>query len=241
GLADAARELAALEAATAGVPLDFVLLQSSLVSVLGAAGLAGLAAGCALVDAWAQRHASHGGTRWTSVSWDRWAGDGEASGTAIARADAPRAYGCVAALAREPRVVVCTNDLAARAERLRAPAAVSVDAAEAALHPRPALDTAYHPPTNEAEALLAGMWRELLGIDRIGIHDDFFRLGGHSLLGLQLVSRIRETFQVELPLRAIFEAPTVERLAQAIDEAILLELDEMTDEEALALAESTLA
>ena len=241
-LADAARELAALEAATAGVPVDFVLLQSSLVSVLGSPGLAGLAAGCALVDAWAQRRASPGGTRWTAVNWDRWQLEGEEAGAGILRADAARAFGAVAALAREPRVVVSTNDLTARAERMHSSALPAAEAkAEAALHPRPALETAYHPPTNEAEELLTEMWCELLGIEQIGIHDDFFRLGGHSLLGLQLVSRIRETFQLELPLRAIFEAPTVARLAEAIDEAILLELEELSDEEALGLVEGSLA
>ena len=218
-LARVARELDALRAAADGIDVGFVLLQSSLVSVLGGAGLSGLAAGCALVDAWAQRNAAEDGGRWTSVSWDRWQGEGDDSPAdlpSIPSADAARAFGAVAALRREPRVVVSTHDLAARIARLRAPAApIAAPAAE--LHPRPALETAYHAPNGETETALAEMWRELLGIDQIGVHDDFFRLGGHSLLGLQLASRVRERWRVELPLRALFEAPTVARLAAAVD------------------------
>jgi amino acid adenylation domain-containing protein len=219
-LARVARELDALRAAADGIDVGFVLLQGSLVSVLGGAGLSGLAAGCALVDAWAQRSAAEDGGRWTSVGWDRWQGEGDdvpAGPPSIPLADAAGAFGAVAALRREPRVVVSTHDLAARVARLRAPAAAAAAAPAAELHPRPALETAYHAPSGETETALAEMWRELLGIGQIGVHDDFFRLGGHSLLGLQLASRVRERWRVELPLRALFEAPTVARLAAAVD------------------------
>jgi acyl carrier protein len=63
------------------------------------------------------------------------------------------------------------------------------------------------------------MWQELLKLERIGIHDDLFKLGAHSLLATQLISRVRRTFQVEVPLRAMFEAPTVAGLAQRIEAA----------------------
>ena len=67
------------------------------------------------------------------------------------------------------------------------------------------------------EQTLADIWRELLGIDQVGIHDNFFELGGHSLLATQLVSRVRNTLQAEVPLRDLFEHPTVARLAAAIE------------------------
>ncbi|HEY0552879.1 MAG TPA: amino acid adenylation domain-containing protein [Thermoanaerobaculia bacterium] len=71
-------------------------------------------------------------------------------------------------------------------------------------------------PRNPVEELLAGVWREVLGVDRVGVHDDFFQLGGHSLLATQAVSRVRETFGIALPLRRIFEAPTLGALAEAV-------------------------
>jgi amino acid adenylation domain-containing protein len=71
----------------------------------------------------------------------------------------------------------------------------------------------FTPPGTPTEELLAGLWTELLGRERIGVEDDFFELGGHSLLATQLVSRVRETFGVEIPLRTVFETPTLGALA----------------------------
>src|SRR5579862_5182916 len=71
-------------------------------------------------------------------------------------------------------------------------------------------------PRNETEELVAKIWRELLGQCRIGIHDDFFRLGGHSLVATQMISRLSNACGLELPVRAIFEAPTVAGLAAVI-------------------------
>jgi amino acid adenylation domain-containing protein/thioester reductase-like protein len=77
---------------------------------------------------------------------------------------------------------------------------------------------AFEPPRNAAEAALAAMWQELLGLPRIGVHDDFFALGGHSLSAVKLVHAVRRAWDVELPVRALFEAPTVSALAAAIGE-----------------------
>jgi hypothetical protein len=60
------------------------------------------------------------------------------------------------------------------------------------------------------------MWGEILGIERVGVQDNFFELGGHSLLATQFVSRVRSTFQVELPLRCVFDAPTIPGLSRVI-------------------------
>jgi phthiocerol/phenolphthiocerol synthesis type-I polyketide synthase E len=240
-LARVTRELAALEEATAGLPLDFLLLQNSVFSVFGGSGLAAATAAFVLGDAWAERCAARG-RRWTSVSWDRWEDEGSSaalSAGAIPRGDGIQVFETLAALAGEPRVVVSPQDLHARLERFRTPRGAGAAPAEGgralpreALHARPSLGNEYLEPTGEAEELLAGIFRELLGIREIGTGDSFFELGGHSLLGLQVLARVRETFQVDLPLRAIFEAPTVAGLAALIDEAILLELGEMSDEEA---------
>jgi amino acid adenylation domain-containing protein len=74
-------------------------------------------------------------------------------------------------------------------------------------------------PRTPTEEVLAGIWSEILGQAPVGIHDSFFELGGHSLLAARVVSRLRDVFGVELPLRALFERPTVEGLAAAVEEA----------------------
>jgi amino acid adenylation domain-containing protein len=74
-------------------------------------------------------------------------------------------------------------------------------------------------PRTPVEQTLASIWSELLGLARAGIHDNFFESGGHSLLATQLISRVREKFQVEIALRQLFEHPTLESFATAIEEA----------------------
>ncbi len=71
-------------------------------------------------------------------------------------------------------------------------------------------------PRDPTEALIAGIWRELLGVEEVGVHDDFFELGGHSLLAMQVVSRIRRSLAVDIPLRLLFQAKTIEEQARQL-------------------------
>jgi surfactin family lipopeptide synthetase C len=80
------------------------------------------------------------------------------------------------------------------------------------------LSNNYIPPTNAIEEILAGIWTKILHLQRVGIHDNFFDLGGHSLLATQVISRIREAFAIELPIRCLFESPSVAQLAQTLIE-----------------------
>jgi len=84
---------------------------------------------------------------------------------------------------------------------------------------RPDLPQVFVAPRTGVEKSLAGVWSDLLGLTQVGIHDNFFDLGGHSLLTTQLISRVRELFKVELPLRQVFQQPTVAALALAIEQA----------------------
>jgi len=79
-------------------------------------------------------------------------------------------------------------------------------------------------PGTAEERRMAAVWTEVLGVPRVGLHDDFFRLGGHSLLATRIVARVRRDFEVQLPLRALFQSPTVARLLDAVREARPLEV-----------------
>ncbi|NUO79067.1 hypothetical protein HUU05_03245, partial [candidate division KSB1 bacterium] len=97
------------------------------------------------------------------------------------------------------------------------------------------------------ERELAAIWSKVLKVERVGAHDNFFELGGHSLLAIQIVSRIRAAFDVEVPLRSVFEAQTVAELAMVLGqiqlareeneevEKMLAELEQLSEAEAEAL------
>jgi amino acid adenylation domain-containing protein len=84
---------------------------------------------------------------------------------------------------------------------------------------RPGPDESYVAPRTPVEEVLADIWSEVLGAERVGVEDNFFDLGGHSLLVTQVASRVRSTLNVELPLRAVFESPTVAELASRVEAA----------------------
>jgi amino acid adenylation domain-containing protein len=95
---------------------------------------------------------------------------------------------------------------------------------------RPELIESYLAPRTALERMLTDVWTEVLGIEQVGVHDNFFELGGHSLLAMQVVARVREACGVELPLRALFEEPTVAGVAaqvQAARGAVLADQGEM--------------
>jgi amino acid adenylation domain-containing protein len=83
---------------------------------------------------------------------------------------------------------------------------------------RPELEARFATPRSPVEEVLATIWADILGVGRVGIYDNFFDLGGHSLLATRVVSRVREVFGVEVPLRDLFERPSVAALAVRIDE-----------------------
>ncbi len=116
-----------------------------------------------------------------------------------------------------PQVIVSSLDLPAL---VRQADATETSREEGASFDRPELDTDFVEPRNDIERTLAGFWQELLGVARIGVNDDFFALGGHSLIAVRLFARVRKAYRVDFPISVLFEAPTIAACAALIEERI---------------------
>lgn len=103
------------------------------------------------------------------------------------------------------------------------------------LEPEQSAACRYVTPSTETECLIARFIGELLGLAQVGADDNFFDLGGHSLLATQLIARIRDAFEVDMPLRRLFEAPTVAELAVAVEDTVLEQIEALSGEEARQL------
>jgi len=216
------RGIMVLEQLFAGKPLDFVLLLSSLSSILAGIGFVAYAAGNAFLDAFAAAARSRGVTRWLSVNWDNWSFDeNDATGEADASMrlqEGVETFRRIMAPTAPRQVAVSTTDLQTRIDQwinFRSASAKMSDG-NPARHSRPDLATEHVPPRNEVEQIIGKIWEEVLGIEPVGVHDNFLELGGQSLLATQVVARLRTAFKTELPVRRLFEKPTVAELALAV-------------------------
>ncbi|MBX2805693.1 MAG: SDR family NAD(P)-dependent oxidoreductase [Hyphomicrobiales bacterium] len=113
-----------------------------------------------------------------------------------------------------PQIIVSSMDLPAL-QRTATQSDEETDTAVA--FERPTLDNDFVAPRNELEETLAGYWSELLGVQTIGVHDNFFDLGGHSLIAVRLFRMIRKAFAVDFPISVLFEAPTIAQCAELIE------------------------
>jgi acyl carrier protein len=109
--------------------------------------------------------------------------------------------------------------------------------------PAPEFESAedrYVAPRTPVEEVLAGIWAQVLRVDRVGVHDSFFDLGGHSLLATRLLAQIQTTFGLDLSIRDVFSMPALEAMAGEIERRIYEELAVMSDDEAEQLVASNL-
>ncbi|WP_438016723.1 SDR family NAD(P)-dependent oxidoreductase [Sorangium sp. So ce315] len=224
---------------------DFVLFCSSVTALSGGLARAGYAAANAFLDAFAQACARRAGPYTVSVNLDRWRNVGmaaraEARLLALGLDDVildgmspeqgQQAFHRVLSQAALPQVIVSTRPLhglpgddegAALARRLGAGGGAEAGRGHEA--PRPigaaAAGAAERPSPEAVTAQVTAIWARAFGVDPIDPTKDFFALGGESLLALQILNRVREAFQVEVPLREFFERPTVAALAERIQAA----------------------
>jgi acyl transferase domain-containing protein len=215
--------------------LDFVLLCSSISAILPTLGFSDYAAANAYLGGFAAMFDDPAGTRVISVEWDTWRETGM-----VADADVPvelaqlhldwMRHGILSAEANEvfdrilrsptSQVLVSTRSFAPLLKRAwQRDTEIEVSPSDRESPSSSQGNAAFHStavPENEIELFIENVWRELLGVEAVGSHDDFFQLGGHSLLGTQVLARIRDRFRVDIGLRAIFEAPTPFALAQQV-------------------------
>ena len=216
----------ALRDAIAGRPLDFVLLTSSIATVLGGLGYGAYAAANHYLDAFAHCRNRENGPRWIALNWDGWNfGDhGDARSAlldlAMTSDEGVDTFQRVVSQPHATRLVVSTADLHLRIQRYVTQASPATAAAEEPTkYARPSLASAFVAPADAVEQAIAGIWQDLLGIEQVGAQDDFFELGGHSLLATRVVARVKEQFQINLPLRIMFEAPTVSGIAERVKQS----------------------
>jgi len=105
-----------------------------------------------------------------------------------------------------------------------------------ALEPAAVATHTFVAPETTTQKLLAEIWCDVIGLEKAGIHDNFFDLGGHSVLITQVATRIRNAFDLELGLRVLFEEPTIAQLAETVEGMLMAEIDGLSEEEAQTLA-----
>jgi acyl transferase domain-containing protein len=224
-----------------GRALDFCMLFSSNSAVLGGLGFGAYAAANLFLDSFAATESRTGQTRWVSADWDGWLLSDEQAQESVAHSSmakyAMRPQESIEALERilaskvEGSLAVSNRSLQGRLDVwLKRNEIAEQDASapseqNVTLHPRPNLKTPYIAPSNEVEQAVATIWQELLGMEQVGINDNFFELGGHSLLATRIVTQLRDAFHVKLPLRSLFESPTVAQLSLLILARLAEELD----------------
>jgi acyl carrier protein len=232
--------------------------MSSLSTVLGGLGFFAAAAASTFMDAFTSKQNRKGSTEWLSVDWDGWSLRDEGSesnpdDTFITAAEAVEVFDRVLRHQLSSPVVISTTDLQTRISQwvkleLIRDKGQSEKENKSTGYARPNLSNAYVAPTNDIEGSIAEIWQELLGIEQVGIHDNLFDLGGDSLLVIQIVSRLREVLHIEVPLRTIFETPTVAELADRVGQTALAMhgdtdeiattlnlVEQLSDEELMAL------
>jgi acyl transferase domain-containing protein len=226
----------ALASALRDVPIDFLVLFSSVAAATGALGQADYSAANAFMDAFAESQPMPN-TRVVSIGWGEWTWNGWEAGLAgyepVLREfyirhrekfgiDFDAGWRCMLQiLARpEPYLVVSTQDFS---EQFGGHRDYTIDDIQTAArkgrgsrrYPRPELSTAYVAPQSPAEIAIAEIWADTLGVEQVGIFDNFFELGGNSLLGVGIVDAVKRRLELEhLPAHAIYQASTVASLAE---------------------------
>ncbi len=204
--------------------LDFCILFSSLSSVLGGLGFVGYTAANFFMDVMTWQQNLIAATPWHTVNWDTWhtrEGQHDILGGTLAMYEMEPKEGIIAferviSQTDSYHLVNSTGDLYSRIRQWVRLDSIRGETVTGAISyaSRPQLSTTFVEASSGYEKRIAQIWQDLLGIEQIGIYDNFFDLGGNSLIGLQIIARIKKEFDIQVPIVALFEAPTISTLAK---------------------------
>ncbi|BAZ50645.1 beta-ketoacyl synthase [Nostoc sp. NIES-4103] len=239
--------------------LDFFVLCSSLNSFLAGLGLVDHCAANSFLDAFANYKASRSNTLITSINWDGWQEVGQAAKVKVSEQlqqwrEVSFQQGILSQEgvevfdyilnSRLPQVLVSTQDFIMRFEQFSAAKELqNLQSHQQANspkpnHSRPKLSQAYVAPRSQLEQTITQIWQQSLGIEPVGINDDFFELGGDSLLAVHLIAKISEATQTKLSPHSLMDAPTIADLAELITQNA--SLSQLTNEHTKPELPSTL-
>jgi acyl transferase domain-containing protein/acyl carrier protein len=231
--------------------IDFCIILSSLSSILGGFGLCLYSAANQFIDTFINRYNQNKSLPWYVINWDKFQPNVSQERTAPGRVfgeelaitpvEAVEVFKRVFSLREVVQVILSTVDINARTNHT-----ISLDSLvnsksinqldSSSRYSRPSLSNSYVAPTNELEKQITEIWQEVLGIAEVGIYDNFYELGGDSLIATQLVSRLRAKFPVDLPLRdLLLEAMIPIKQAEIVEQLLLEKIEELSEEEVSVL------
>lgn len=227
--------LYALEEVLQDYQLDFCLLFSSISVILGGITFSAYVAGNVFLDAFAQSRQKNAKLRWQSINWDTWEVKENmhgALGATVAEYSMRPEEACEvltrALTQRIPHLVISTGDLQTRIKQwIELESLLAAGDADEPEGQRKGAGSAVPLSLKDYEQAIAQIWQQVLGLPEVGLYDNFFDLGGNSLIGLQVVAKLKKVFQMPIPAVALYEAPTVSAMAR-----FLLPAASETDEEA---------
>ncbi|MEH2088562.1 type I polyketide synthase [Nostoc sp.] len=244
-------KITVLEQVLQNIKLDFWIIFSSLSSILGGFGLGLYSAVNQSLDTFANRRNQNNDFPWYIINWDTLQLNTnqeettleEVSGSklAITQTEIVELFKRVFSLREGTQIIISEVDINARKNYpfnldSLANSTSTNQSNLSSQYSRPSLSNSYVAPKNELEKQITEIWQEVLGIAEIGIYDNFYELGGDSLIATQLVSRLRTKFPVDLALRDIlFEAMIPAKQAEIVEQLLLEKIEELSEEEVAVL------
>jgi acyl transferase domain-containing protein/acyl carrier protein len=245
------RQITALEKFLQSFKLDFCIIFSSLSSILGGFGLGLYSAGNQFIDTFTTLHNRNNHLPWYTINWDKFQVNANQEKTtpeqvsrselAITPTETVEVFKRIFSLREGTQVILSTVDINAKINHI-----VSINSLVnskstnqsdlSSRYSRPSLSNSYVAPTNELEKQITEIWQEVLGIAEVGIYDNFYELGGDSLIATQLVSRLRAKFPVDLPLRDLLLSAMIPvKQAEMLEQLLLEKIEELSESEVAVL------